>query len=409
MFCPFDKSEIKDEPSGNGKVKPDFCAHLRPRVSIAWISAIFLPFLFLIGSSNMTYSQSPVSLSPHEAAAEKQGFDPKIGRKLQAGVEAGLLRHLHIVLVERGGETVLESYGAGADENWGRPLGTVTFGPETLHDLRSVTKSVVGLLYGIALDRKLVPALDAPLLSQFPEYAELAADKDRQKRTIEHALTMTLGMEWDETVPYTSTKNSEVAMEFAEDRFRFVLDRPLIEEPGKRWVYSGGAVALIGEIIERGTGKTLPDFAQDVLFEPLGIDKFEWNAGKDGVASPASGLRLKAADLLKIGRLVLNKGEWNGVQIVSSEWIEASISTKVPTDQGVNYGYLWWLGAAPVPTLDGTVSWAAGFGNGGQRLWVSPEADVTAVIYSGYYNNWDAWITPARVWSEILLRNLKLK
>ena len=397
------------EPSGCWKVKTGFLPGHTSLPFVGWFLAVLLAPIILIGSLNMSFSQSAVSLSPHSSAAKKQGFDPRVGEKLQAGVEAGLLRHLHVVLAERGGDVVLESYGEGEDENWGRPLGTVSFSPDTLHDLRSVTKSVVGLLYGIALDKELVPSLDTPILTQFPEYDDLAEDPDRQKRTIEHALTMTLGMEWDETVPYTSTKNSELAMEFAEDRFRFVLDRPLIEEPGKRWIYSGGAVALIGEILQRGTGKTLPEFARKVLFDPLDIEEFEWSAGRDGVASAASGLRLKASDLLKIGRLVLNKGERNGTRIVSAEWIDASLSFKAATDQGVNYGYLWWLGKAPVQTASGTVSWAAGFGNGGQRLFVSPEADVTAVIYSGHYNNWDAWITPARVWSEIILANLKLR
>ncbi|MFX9054135.1 serine hydrolase, partial [Acinetobacter baumannii] len=87
------------------------------------------------------------------------------------------------------------------DEAWGRPLGEVAFGPETLHDLRSVTKSIVGLLYGIALDRGKVPAPDQPLMAQFPEYPDLAADPARRDLTIAHALTMTLGTEWDETLP----------------------------------------------------------------------------------------------------------------------------------------------------------------------------------------------------------------
>lgn len=330
-----------------------------------------------------------------------------IGRKLVAGVESGLLPHLHAVLAERGGETVLESYGAGPDEIWGQPIGDIAFDADTLHDLRSVSKSIVSLLYGIALERGEVPRLDTPILEVFPEYEDLAREPERMRRTVEHALTMTLGMEWDETKPYTGPENSEIAMEMAPDRYRYVLERPIIADPGTVWTYSGGATALIGEILQRGTGTKLPDFARDTLFKPLGIETFEWSAGPDGTHSPASGLRLTAPDLLKIGRLVLNDGRWNGRQIVPEAWLRASLRPVIATGEGPDYGCFWFCSEVPVPALGGPAQWFAGFGNGGQRLWLCPKADVAAVIFSGNYNNWSAWIPPTRVWSEIILANLK--
>ncbi|MBN9671604.1 serine hydrolase domain-containing protein [Roseibium aggregatum] len=348
-------------------------------------------------------SVASLSLSPHALAAENLGFDPMIGRKLTSGEQAGQLPHLHAVLAERSGETVLESYGRGPDENWGRPLGEVAFSEDTLHDLRSVSKSIVSLLYGIALERGLVPRLDTPILSLFPEYPDLAADPQRMSRTVEHALTMTLGMEWDESKPYTGPENSEIAMEMAPDRHRYILDRPLVAEPGERWIYSGGATALIGEIIRRGTGLPLPDFARKALFEPLGIGRFEWTAGPDGTHSPASGLRMTAPNLLKIGRLVLNNGKWAGRQVVPEAWIVASTRPLVSTTEGPDYGCFWFCGQAPVPAFGGPTAWIAGFGNGGQRLWICPKADCAAVVFAGDYNNWDAWIPPTKVWSEIIL------
>lgn len=352
-------------------------------------------------------SSTSLSLSPHALAAERQGFDTAIGRKLCAGVEAGLLPHLHAVLAERGGETVLESYGSGPDENWGRPIGDVRFDSETLHDLRSVSKSIVSLLYGIALERGEVPRLDTPILELFPDYPDLAGDPARQKLTVEHALTMTLGMEWDETRPYTDPENSEIAMEQAPDRYRYILERPIVAEPGSRWIYSGGATALVGEILQRGTGKKLPDYAVETLFSPLGIERFEWAAGPDGTHSPASGLRLTAPDLLKIGRMVLNNGNWQDHRIVPEAWLTASLRPVIATGEGPDYGCFWFCGQAPVPALEGRAQWFAGFGNGGQRLWLCPKADVAAVIFSGDYNNWTAWIPPTRVWTEIILANLE--
>lgn len=326
--------------------------------------------------------------------------------KLAAGIASGLLRDLHVVLASHAGRIILEHYLTGTDESWGRPLGEVGFGPQTLHDLRSVTKSIVGLLYGIALDRKLVPSPDAPLLPHFPDYPDLLAAPDRQGLRIEHALTMTLGLEWDEERPYTDPLNSEIAMEMAPDRYRFILDRPVVAEPGTRWIYSGGSVALVGELIRRGTGKTLPEFAKETLFDPLGIDSFEWITGDDGVASAASGLRLRGADLLRIGELVLAKGLWNGNRIISQAWIEASLKPAIPTGDGLAYGRLWFIGEAATTALPGGEHpWFAGFGNGGQRLWLMPDAGIAAVIYSGKYNAPDAWVTPTRLWREIILAN----
>jgi CubicO group peptidase (beta-lactamase class C family) len=335
------------------------------------------------------------------------GFAPDIDRKLAAGIESGLLGGLHAVLVSRAGQLVIERYYDGPDENWGGPLGQVAFGPETLHDLRSVTKSVVGLLYGIALDRRLVPPPDAPLLAQFPEYPDLLANPERASLRIEHALTMTLGMEWDESRPYTDPMNNEIAMENAEDRYRFVLERPIVAEPGTRWIYSGGCVALVGALIARGTGKSLPEFARQALFEPLGIASFEWSGGRDSVASAASGLRLRARDLLRIATLVLGKGEMDGRRIVSQSWLAESAKPAVRTDEGLGYGRLWFVGDAPVPAFSGNRPWIAGFGNGGQRLWLMPDADLAVVIFSGNYNAKDAWVAPTRVWREIVLANLE--
>ncbi len=353
----------------------------------------------------MVIGQSASSPLSNSETLQGAGFDPGLRRKLEAGIEAGLLRDLHVVLAARSQHVFLEYYTVGTDENWGTSLGDVAFGADTLHDLRSVTKSIVGLLYGIALDKGLVPPLDAPLFEQFPEFGDLAKDPARAKITINHALTMTLGMEWDENRPYTDPQNSEIAMENAPDRYRFVLERPIVAEPGTRWIYSGGSVALVGAIIERGSGKRLPDFARDVLFEPLGIAQFHWMAGYDGVASAASGLRLTAPDLLKIGMLLLRKGVWGGRRIVSEEWIAQSFTPAISTEDGLGYGRLWFCGDAPAPAFADPRPWHAGFGNGGQRLWLMPEADIAAVIYSGRYNAWDAWITPTRVWREIILAN----
>jgi len=329
-----------------------------------------------------------------------------IGARLDAGLRAGLLRNVHAVLVSRNGQLLAERYYSGVDQSWGRPLGIVTFDPTMLHDLRSVTKSIVGLLYGIALDRGIVPPPEAPLVAQFPRYPDLAADPQRSRLTVLNALNMTLGMEWDEQRPYTDPKNSEIAMESAPDRYRFILDRPIVAAPGERWIYSGGAVALLGQLIAQGSGMTLPDFARQALFAPIGIDTFEWAEGRDGVASAASGLRLRSGDLLRIGHLALAGGEWQGERIVSRTWLDASFTPIIDTDQGVKYGRLWYIGKYNASLLEPSRRWIAGFGNGGQRLYLMPERGIAAVVFCGAYDRPDQSVTPSRIWREIVLPGL---
>ena len=272
--------------------------------------------------------------------------DAGFSHELEAGVAklqmAGRLENVHGMVALRQGRTVFERYAAGTDVAWGRPLGRVSFQADTLHDLRSVTKSIVGLLYGIALAGGHVPAPDDPLLAQFPEYPDLANDPKRAPIKVVHALTMTLGMEWSEDLPYTDPANSEIAMEHAPDRYRYILSRPIMGPPGEGWIYSGGAVALLARILEKGTGQDLASFANAVLFEPLGITNTEWARGEDGTYSAASGCRLTPRDLASIGHMVAAKGEWRGRQIVPANWLEASAKPRAVVDDGRRYGYLWY-------------------------------------------------------------------
>lgn len=135
------------------------------------------------------------------------------------------------------------------------PVGRVAFKADTLHDLRSCSKSIVGLLYGIALAQGKVPPPEAPLLAAFPEYADLAQG-GRERLTIHHVLTMTMGTDWDESsLFYTDPRNSETAMDNAPDRYRFVLERSVVDVPGAHWTYCGGATALLARIIARARAR----------------------------------------------------------------------------------------------------------------------------------------------------------
>lgn len=336
------------------------------------------------------------------AEPEDAGFSAVLPDLLEESYAAGDLPNLHAVLVARGDKLVLERYFEGKDETWGEDLGTVAFGPEVLHDLRSCSKSIVGLLYGIALADGKVPALDSLLVDHFP-YSDLAADPDRRRLTVKHALTMTLGLAWDESAPYVDARNSEIAMEMAADRYRYILEQPFVSEPGSRWAYNGGATALLAHLLAKGTGRSLHDYAKEMIFAPLGIAESYWIVGSNGEPAAASGLRLTARDLARIGRMILNEGRWKGSQVVPADWLAASFTRHVPSEDGLFYGLQWWLGLG---REDGE-PWMAAVGNGGQRLIIVPHLDLIVVVFTGNYNDPEAWKHAVHIMTQVVVPSLQ--
>jgi CubicO group peptidase (beta-lactamase class C family) len=341
-------------------------------------------------------SMAASSLDWTLAKPSESGFADDLDARLDKAIADKRIWNMHAVIVVRGGQLVLERYFEGKDDARGRPLGVVKFGPDTLHDLRSVSKSIVGLLYGIALGDGKVPPPEQPLMPSFPEYADLAADPDRQRWTLHHVLSMTMGTDWDEqSIPYTNPANSEIAMDRAPDRYRYVLERPIVMQPGKRWTYCGGATALLGRIIAKGTGKSLHEYARAVLFDPLGMGATDWYTGRDGELIAASGIRMVPRDLARIGQLILRGGVWDDRQLVPAEWIKRCTTPVVPINEIGDYGYQWYIGRRQP-------FWAA-VGNGGQRLFVSPKLDLMVVTTFGNYDTPDQSAPPNTTLLDVVM------
>jgi CubicO group peptidase (beta-lactamase class C family) len=308
---------------------------------------------------------------------------------LEQRIRSGEIPNVHSVIVVQHGKTVAEWYFEGPDEERGKPIGTIKFTPETIHDVRSVTKSIVSILFGLAHAQGAIKDVDAPVLDYFPEYKDLQT-AERRKITLRHLLGMTAGLHWDEnTYPYTDPRNSETAMDLAPDRLRFALEQAIDAPPGAEFRYNGGAVALIGAVIARAMKMPLDDFAKQALFAPLGISEVEWIKDGKGVPIAASGLRLKPRDMAKVGLLMLNKGRVGGTQLVSQAWVKESTAPHelVEADDtcGFHYGYLWWViprcTASPEPGLFTAI------GNGGQRIMVVTELHAVIVVTAGLYND----------------------
>ena len=256
------------------------------------------------------------------AAPAVVGLDPDRLCALVPWVAGSRQADLHAVLVVRHGKLVFEQYFTGADERWGAPLGEVAHSREQLHDARSVTKSVVALVLGVALDHGLVKGgVDTPVFDLLPQYADLLT-AEKAKITLRQLLTMSAGLAWDENIPYGDSGNSETQVDRAPDPAGYVLSQPVAAPPGQVYNYSGGCTALIQAILKRATGQPLDALAHDLLFAPLGIKDVDWvRYPATGEPVAASGLRLLPRDFATLGQLVLQHGLWQSKQIVPAAFV----------------------------------------------------------------------------------------
>lgn len=293
--------------------------------------------------------------------------------------------NVHSVLVERGGRLVFERYLGGNDEINDRPIANATFDAGTLHNMKSVSKSVASLAFGIALDRGLIKSVDEPIFNFFPELADLRSpEKDRLR--LSHALTMSMGLKWVEATPSTGNyDNDESRMHMAADPCRYVLSLSVTAPAGQDFFYNTGALTLVSAIIRKAVGRPLDEFARETLFAPLGITDFDWPRVK-GDTNARGGLRLRPRDMAKIGQLVLAGGRWNDRQIVSKAWIDASTTPRLEASSSYFYGYLWWLGRSLHSGRE--IHWAAALGRGGQSIRIVPDLDLVVAVTAGYYQDY---------------------
>jgi CubicO group peptidase (beta-lactamase class C family) len=308
---------------------------------------------------------------------------------------------VHAVVVARGGKLVFERYFSGADEINDRQIANTEFDADTLHDQKSVSKSVASVALGIAIDRGLMRSIDEPIFNFFPELSDLRSPEKEHIR-LSHVLTMSMGLKWAEATPSTGNDdNDEARMHMASDPCRYVLGLPVTAPAGQEFFYNTGALTLVSAIIRKAVGRPLDEFARENLFEPLGITRFEWTRVK-GDTDAGGGLRLRPRDMAKIGQLVLAGGRWNDRQIVPKAWIEASLTPRLVATGPYFYGYLWWLGRA---LYDGReVHWIAALGRGGQSIRIVPELDLVVVVTAGYYQDYSprAFQVQSGVFRDIL-------
>jgi CubicO group peptidase (beta-lactamase class C family) len=344
---------------------------MRRRVVLSLVFAALVPNV---------HAQTP-DKSPELVSPASVGLSAEPLSAMEKAIRAGEFKKISSVLIARHGKLAYESYFDGD--------------ATSQRDTRSATKSITDILVGIAIGEKKLSGVDARVLSYLPERARKLQNPDprKDKITIEDFLTMSSVLECDDW--NDASRGNEERMYLVEDWTQFILDLPVrgrmhvgekIEPPpyGRDFSYCTGGVFTLSEVLAKATGTRTDHYAQEKLFGPLGIMDAVWVYSPLNVPQTGGGLRLTSRDLLKIVELYRAGGMWEGKQIVAESWVKASTTPDARIDDETEYGYLWWL----KKFKSGGQSYAAFFmsGNGGNKVMVFPDLDMTVVLTSTNYN-----------------------
>jgi CubicO group peptidase (beta-lactamase class C family) len=324
---------------------------------LSLLSVILGSLIFFLILS--TCDKDPVKEESPYPLAEAQNID---GQKLaEAYAQARQIEGMKCLLVARNGVLVAEEYFREDD------------GPESLHDVRSVTKSVTSALIGIAIEEGFIENVDQTLADYLIGSVADSIEKEKGQITLRQLLTMSCGLEWFEIGTYSEYSNWITAP----DQIEYILNKPMVTTPGTVFNYSDGAAHLVSVILTEATGMNALEFAGLYLFAPLDISGRPWRTDNRGYNLGGVALQITPRDMLKFGTLYLQNGVYDGKQVIAAEWVSASTQSHISTNNAVpygpNYGYYWWTGRAYARDY----YFANGYG--GQFIVVVPGWNLVAV------------------------------
>jgi CubicO group peptidase (beta-lactamase class C family) len=304
---------------------------------------------------------------------EAQGMDSALFEQMFKNIDQQRLG-IDSVLVIRNGYIVAEKY---------YPPYTI----DTQHVLYSCTKSFISALIGMAIDGGYIENVTSPVLDFFPDRAFAHVDELKESMTLEDLLTMRSGLDWEEgMLTYQEMMASS-------DWVGYVLDKPMEATPGNEFNYCSGCSHVMSAIIEETTGMGTQEYAQERLFEPLGITNYYWELDSSGIPNGGWGLNMTPREMAKFGYLFLKEGYWEDEQIISSEWVHVSTQSGLPTGGGSDYAYQWWV----YPDSD----LYAAQGLNGQEIYIIPNSELVVVFTADMVNTDPIfellyeWIIPA--------------
>jgi len=262
------------------------------------------------------------------------------------------------------------------------------FTQDSWHIIHSCTKSITSALIGIAVDKGLIEGVKTPVLEFFPEKTAANLDENKKGMTLEHLLTMSSGLKGRDSYLYNWEGLRK--MRASSDWVQYMLGLPMAHAPGTKFEYINGVSFLLSAILQQTTGENAFAFAKKNLFGPLGIREVDWPSNRQGITIGWGQMRMKPLDMAKIGYLYLNKGVWEGKQVVSSAWVEASTREQIkPKTLAEGYGYQLWVDEA---------GYYMALGYSGQYIVVLPKQNMV-VVFTSALNAFNFFVP------ELLLKN----
>jgi len=339
---------------------------------------IFL-ILFMLSCSKDPVSQKPVSHGVPEqlddgweiASLQSQGLDSIKIAELTSEIRSGKYKEVHSLLIVRNGYLIFEDYYHGNSV-------------DKAHEIRSASKSYISALVGIAIDKGFIDSTNQKMLDFFPEFQTADLDSKKYQITIKHLLQMRSGLTDDDG--YTDSGNW----------IKYIIGLTLGANPGEKWNYATSGTHLLSGIITKATGLSTLDFAQEYLFQPLNITIDQWAQDPQGYYSGGNHMVFTSRNMAKFGLLYLNNGQYNGKQILSSQWITETLQPYSSTGWGWGndfsedgYGYLWYIGKIK----DYQIYFAAG--HGGQFIFNFPQLNMVIVTTAEW------WLQDSPAWSQM--------
>jgi CubicO group peptidase (beta-lactamase class C family) len=285
------------------------------------------------------------------AQAPVSSFDAAIAN-------AQSMPRLHSLLISHRGDIMLERYFNGTAAN-------------DIANVKSVSKSLISALVGIAIERGYIQSVREPIAQYFDEAEWAGTSAADTTITIEDLLTMQAGLE-------TTSNRNYGAWVLSPNWIDFALSQPVTGDPGTRMQYSTGNTHLLSAILTRATKMSTLDFARSHLSEPLGFRLASWPQDPQGIYFGGNDMELTPRQMLTVGDLYLNNGLSNGRQVVPAQWIAASLQrrTESPREEGRYYGYGWWI--RDMAGHEAPYAW----GYGGQFILLVPSLQLVVVTTS---------------------------
>jgi CubicO group peptidase (beta-lactamase class C family) len=248
----------------------------------------------------------------------------------------------------------------------------------------SIAKSFVSALVGIAINEGCINSVEDPITKYVPELLE--KDPRYQNITLRHLLTMSSGIRYEE---YRMPWSDDAATYYAPDLRAVAISSPIVGEPEQEFHYNNFHPLLLGLVLERTTRRHVAQYLEEKIWKPLGMEapgSWSLDSERSGFEKMESGINGRAIDFAKFGRLYLNEGNWNGVQIIPAEWVDESTRCDTTTDPAPHYQYFWWVNTI---VTDNHHFYAAG--KHGQYIYIVPEQNLIFVRFgrTDLYRHWD--------------------